>query len=110
MVTDITSFEKKIVKFFRSYSELLSKFEEISFQENVSERISHPVTCVELVYKVRRMKYAAKIVSSGSKVVKRLRRRKYDRMVIKRTKGLVLDSSTGLFRSIIEHCTLTRQW
>ena len=29
--------------FFRSYSELLSKFSEISFQENVSEGISHPV-------------------------------------------------------------------
>ena len=34
---------KTFGKFFRSYSELLSKFGDISFQEYVSKGISHPV-------------------------------------------------------------------
>ena len=42
-VKDITSFEKTFVKFFRSYSELLSKFGDISFQEYVFKEISHSV-------------------------------------------------------------------
>ena len=37
---------KTFGKFFRSYSDLLSKFGEISFQEYVSEGISHPVFTV----------------------------------------------------------------
>ena len=43
-------------KFFRSYSELLSKFREISFQEYISEGITKPVFCDDVVYKLRRVK------------------------------------------------------
>ena len=32
----------------------------------------------DLVYKLRRVKYEVNLFSSGSKIVKRLRRRKYD--------------------------------
>ena len=42
---------KTFGKFFRSYSELLSKFCDISFQEYVSKGISHPVFYGDLVYK-----------------------------------------------------------
>ena len=42
-------------KFFRSYSDLLSKFGEIPFQEYVTEGISHPVFYGDLVYKLRRV-------------------------------------------------------
>ena len=56
-------------KFFRSYSELLPKFGEILFQEYASEEISHPVFYGDLVYKLRRVKCAANIVSSGLKVM-----------------------------------------
>ena len=40
-------------KFFRSYSKLLSKFGDISFQEYASEGISHPVFFVDIVFKLR---------------------------------------------------------
>ena len=42
-ITYITRFEKTLGKFFMSYSDLLSKFGEISFQEYVTEGISRPV-------------------------------------------------------------------
>ena len=38
------------------YSDLLSKFSEISFQVYVSEGISHPVFYADLVSKLRRVK------------------------------------------------------
>ena len=66
---------KTFGKFFRSYSELLSKFGDILFQEFVSKGISHPVFYGVLVYKLRIVKDALNFVSSGSKIVKRLRRR-----------------------------------
>ena len=96
-------------KFFRSYSDLLSKFGEISFQEYVTEGISHPVFYGDLVYKLRRVRCEANFVSSGSKIVKRLRRRKYDPLIIENTIGLVLGPSTALYRSFLEHCTLTNK-
>ena len=96
-------------KFFRSYSNLLSKFGEISFQEYVTEGISHPVFYGDLVYKLRRVRCVANFVSSGSKIVKRLRRRKYDPLIIERTIGIVLGPSTALYRSFLEHFTLTNK-
>ena len=45
-------------------------------------------------------------VSSGSKIVKRLRRRKYDPVIIERTIDLELDPSTALYKSFLKHCTL----
>ena len=67
---------KTFGKFFRSYSELLSKFGEISFQDYVPQGITHPV------YKLRRVKGETNFISSGSKIVKRLRRRQYDPAII----------------------------
>ena len=96
-------------KFCRSYSDLLSKFGEISFQEFVSEGISQTVFYDDLVYKLRRVKCEANFVSSGSKINKRLRRRKYDPEIIERTIGLVLCPSTALYRSFLKHCTLTNK-
>ena len=57
---------KAFGKFFGSYSDLLSKFGEISFQEYVTEGISHPVFYGDLVYKLRRVTCEANFVSSGS--------------------------------------------
>ena len=56
-------------KFFRSYSELLSKFCDISIQEYVFKGISHPVLYGDLVYKLRRVKDTPNFISSGSKIV-----------------------------------------
>ena len=80
-----------------------------SFQEYATEGISHPLFYGDLVYKLRRVRCEANFVSSGSKIVKRLRRRKYYPLIIERTIGLVLGPSTALFRSFITHCTLTNK-
>ena len=100
---------KTFGKFFRSYSDLLSTFGEISFQEYVTEGISQPVFYGDLVYKLRRVRCEANLVSSVSKIVKRLRRRKYDPLIIERTISLELGPSTALYRSFLKHCTLTNK-
>ena len=100
---------KTFGKFFRSYSELLSKFGDISFQEYVFKGISHPVFYGDLVYKLRRVKDTPNFISSGSKIVKRLRRRKYDPLIIETTIGLVLGHCTALCRLFLKHCTLTNK-
>ena len=100
---------KTFGKFFRSYSELLSKFGDISFQEYLSKGISHPVLYGDLVYKLRRVKETPNFFSSGSKIVKRLRRRHYDPVIIERTIGLLFGPSTALYEPVLKHCTLTNK-
>ena len=97
---------KTFGNFFRSYTELLSKFGEISFQDYVSQGIPHHVFYGVLVYKLRRVKGEANFIALGSKIVKRLRRRQYD---IERTIGLVLGPFTALYRSFLKRCTLTNK-
>ena len=96
-------------RFFGSCSELLSKFGGMSFQDYVSQGIAHPVFYGDLVYKLRRIKGEANFISSGSKIVKRLRRRQYDPAIIERTIGLVLGPFTALYRSFLKRCTLTNK-
>ena len=96
-------------KFFRSYSELLPNTFAISFQDYVSQGITHPLFYGDLVYKLWRVKGEANFISSGSKIVKRLRRRQYDPAIIERTIGLVLGPFTALYRSFLKHCTLTNK-
>ena len=93
--------------FFRSYSDLLSKFGEISFQEYVTEGIPHPVIYGDLVYKLRGSD--VKLILSRPALFKRLRRRKYDTLIIERTIGLVLGPSTALYWPFLKHCTLTNK-
>ena len=100
---------KTFGKFFRSYSELQSKFGDISFQEYLSKGISHPVFYGDLVYKLRRVKDTPNFISSGSKIVKRLRRRQYDPVIIERTICLVLVTFTALHRPFLKHCTMTNK-
>ena len=100
---------KTFGKFFRSYSELLSKFGDISFQEYVFKGISHPVFYGDLVYKLRRVKDTPNFISSGSKIVKRLRRPPYDPLIIETTIDLVLGPCTALCRLFLKHCTLTNK-
>ena len=100
---------KTFGKFFRSYSELMSKFGAISFQEYVSKGITHPVFYDDLVYKLRRVKSEKNFISSGSKIVKRLRRRQYDPVIIEMTIGFVLGPFTALYWSFLKRCTLTNK-
>ena len=58
----------------------------------------------DLIYKLWRVKCEANFVLSGSKIVKRIWRRKYNPIVIEKTIGLVLDPSTALCRSFVKHC------
>ena len=44
-----------------------------------------------------------------SEIVKRLRRRKYDPVIIERMIGLVLGPSTASYRSFLKHFTLTNK-
>ena len=100
---------KTFGNFYRSYFELLSKFGAISFQEYVSKGITHPVFYGDLVYKLRRVKSDSNFISSGSKIVKRFRRRQYDSEIIERTicLCLVLGPFTAFYRSFLKRCTLT---
>ena len=100
---------KTFGKFLISYSELLSKFGAISFQDYLSQGITHPVFYGDLVYKLRRVKGEANVISSGSKIVKRLQRRHYDQAITERTIGLVLGPFTALYRSFLKRCTLTNK-
>ena len=100
---------KTFGKFFRSYSELPSKFGAISFQDYVSQGITHPVFYGDLVYKLRRVKGEANCISSVSKIVKRLQSRQYDPAIIERTIGLVLGPFTAVYRSFLKRCTLTNK-
>ena len=93
-------------KFFGSYYELLSKFGAISFQEHVSIGITNPVFYNDLVYKLTRVRGEENVISSGSKIVKRIRRQ-YDPITIEMTIGILLGQLTALYRSFIKRCTLT---
>ena len=58
------------------------KFGAISFQENVSKGITHPVFHGDLVYKLRSVKGEANVISSGPRIVKRIRRRQYNPVML----------------------------
>ena len=75
----------------------------------VFKGICHPVYYGDLVYKLRRVKDTPNFISSGSKIVKRLRRRQYDPLIIETTIGLVLGPCTALCRLFLKHCTLTNK-
>ena len=97
---------KTLGKFFRSYSELLLKFGAIPFQKYVTKGISHPNFYGHLVHKLRSVRDST-FIASGTKIVKRLRRRQYDPGIIENTIGLVLGPSTAMYRLFLKHCTLT---
>ena len=75
----------------------------------VFKGISHPVFYGDLVYKLRRVKDTPNLISSGSKIVKRLQRRQYDPLIIETTIGLVLGPCTAFCRLFLKHCTLTNK-
>ena len=64
---------------------------------------------MNLVYKLERVKGETNFISSGSKVVKHLRRRQCDSAIIEMTIGLVLGPLTALYRSFLKRCTLTNE-
>ena len=75
---------------------------------HISKGITHLVFFGDLVYKQRRVKGETNCISSGSKIVKR-RRRRHDPVNIEKTIGLVLGPFTALYRSFLKRCTLTNK-
>ena len=75
----------------------------------MSKGIFHPVFYRDVVYKLRKVKDTPNFISSGLKIVKSLRRRQYDPLIIKRTIGLMLVPSTALYRPFLKHGTLTNK-
>ena len=89
----------------------MSKFGAVTFQEYdcVYSGISHPIFYGDLVYKLRRVKGSENFISSGMKIVKRLRRRQYDPGIIERTIVLVLGPYTALNGLFLKRYTLTNK-
>ena len=77
----------------------------------MSKGISHPVFYDDLFYKLRRAKKHTEpnFISSGSKIIKRLRRRQYEPVIIERTIGLVLGPSIALYSPFLKQCNLTNK-
>ena len=93
-------------KSFQNFSRnLLSKI----FQRFAFKNFSAICFQTCLFYKLRRVKDTPNFFSSGSKIVKRLRRRQYDPVIIEMTIGLVLGPSTALYVLFLKHCTLTNK-
>ena len=110
MVTDITNFGKRYLGSSLGHThKLLSKFGAISFQDYVSQGITHPVFYSDLVYNLRKVKGEAHFISSGSEIVKRLWCCPYDPAITERTIGVVLGPFTALYRSFLKRCSLTRR-
>ena len=75
----------------------------------MSKGISHPVFYSDLDYKLRGGggQGTANFISLRSKLVKRLRRRQYDPLIIESTTGPVLGPiQLALSRSFLKYCTL----
>ena len=75
--------------------QLIFKGMPLAAGRQVTLMIKHVKICVEI------------LTRNGSKIIKCLRRRKYDPVTIERTKDLVFGPSTTLIRSFLEHCTPT---
>ena len=102
---------KTFGKFFRSYSDLLSKFGDISFQEWIcfGRNLSPGLLWLSSLHTKEGQMWREFRLVGLVKIVKRLRRRKYDPVIIERTIGLVLGPSTALYRSFLKQCTLTNK-
>ena len=108
-VIDITNFERHLESSLDHTLNFCRNLVIISFQEYLSKGISHPVFYGDPVYKLRRVKDTPNFISTCSKIVKRLRRRQYDPVIIERTICHVLGPSTALYEPFLKHCTLTNK-
>ena len=95
--------------FQRGFQAIFQKNPQSKIACIVSKGISHPVFYGDLVYKLRRVKRSNNFIASGTKIVKRLRRRHYDPGFIEKTIGLVLGPSTAMYRLFLKHCTPTNK-
>ena len=107
-VTDITSF----VKHLRIFQIILWPFIKIwcyTFSRICNKNNPHPVLYGDLVYKHSKVRGSTNVIASGTKIVKRLRRRQCDPGIIEKTIGLVHGPSSAICRLFLKHYTLTNQ-
>ena len=76
---------------------------------NKKDRVSGACALWEDMGGLRRVKDTPNLISAGSQIVKCLRRRQCDPLIIERTICLVFGPSTALYRPFLKHCTLTNK-
>ena len=108
-VIDITSFEKHLASSLDHTPNFCRNLVIFSSKNMCLKESLIRSSNGDLVYKLMRVKDAPNFISSGSKIVKRLRRRQYDPLIIERTIGLVLGPCTALYNPFLKHCTLTNK-
>ena len=96
---------KTFGKFLRSYSELMSKFGDISFQELYVKTGLLWWSSLQTKEVQRRTEFHL----VGFEKSQSLRRRHYDSVIIERTIGLVFGPFTALYIPFLKHCTLTNK-
>ena len=79
----------------------------MSFQEYVSKGSAHLFFYGDLIYKPRRAKGTANILSVGSKIIRE--NNGFDPVIIERTISFVLYPSTTIYRPFLKLCTLTNK-
>ena len=108
-VIDNTSFEKHLESSLHHTPNFCQNLV-IFRSKNISQKKSlTPAFYGDLVNNLRRVKDTTNFISSCSIIVKRLRRRQYDPLIIERTIGIVLCLSTALYRPSLKHCILTNK-
>ena len=108
-VTDITSFGKRLRSSLGHILNFCPNSVKYRFRIIYHKESLTLSSTVILSTQLRRVKGEANFISSGSKIVKRLRRRQYDQAIIERTIGLVLGPFTAFYRSFLKRCTLTNK-
>ena len=108
MVIDITSFEKHLESSL-DHTPNFCRNLVIFRSKNMYLKESLNRSSTVIFFKIRRVQDTPNFISSDSKIVKRLRQRHYDLLIIERTIGLVCDPCTALYRLFLKHCTLTNK-
>ena len=89
--------------------DLLSKYDDISFQEYVSKRISHPVFYVDLAYKLRGgQRHNELHLVEFEKSFKKPSTKLFDPFIMLHI-GLVFGPYPTLNRRFLKRCTLTNK-
>ena len=96
-VSDITSVWKRLESSSGHTRNFYPNWVQYRFKK-MFQKESLLLSYTDLIYKLRTVNKAANFISSGSKIVKRLRRRQYNPVIIERTIGLVLGPSKTLYR------------
>ena len=108
-VTDITNFEKHLENSLDHTPNCCRNLVIFRSKNMCQKDLSPGLLRRSSLQTKERVKDTPNFISSGSKIVKRLRRRQYDPLIIERNISLVLGPSTALYGLFLKHCTLTNK-